>query len=301
MLGKSNSTLSTFTTTNQRISYDTGKIMERSVNRAMQSYRFTEKGNFQYEYQFLTEADYRTLIYMLNDRNSLRDGLFLLPIPYSDNSATAIYTPLYNTHNVYTISDDATAPWGMALSAITKVQADNTNTAKLATYDTDYLNVAASSLYYSGFIFQFNINAFVAAFSQNEIRRLTLQINGMNSSPVRLFCWNVSRSTWYLMDDFRYFDDSQFTDGSFYLYKQIVGQLGPTYGEVSVGDSYLDGNDIVTFMLVGNELNQQVMAQYVRLFVNGFWVDPEEPMDIENYMVSFTGAGRQGTLNLSEV
>lgn len=305
MLGKSNAALTSFEVQNQTITPTTGQLSRRAVNRSASAYRFREKLSINYEFNYFADSVYQNLRYMVDNRNSLREGLFCLPIPYSESSTKCILNPLKSTHPAYYVQPTS-KPWTLAWAALALNELTDAQYGYINVYDTNYVNIVASATNYRAFILEFDLTEFLAAFSYKELRRLTLQVNGMNSSPVRFFVYAPLSDTWYNIDDRVYSNSGDFDlpsgSGAFSLHKQLVAQLGCPWSYDSLYDDFVNSSTKkVTFMVAGGNLNQSLMMQYVRLFVNGLWVYPTDDTNLENYATAFTGAGRSGVLALEEV
>ena len=91
LIGKANQTLSEYEVINQSVENDNFKTKSRSINKSLQSYSWKEKSEIKYDLDFLEESDYRDILYLLANKNSLHEGLITLPIPYSDNSTKCIF------------------------------------------------------------------------------------------------------------------------------------------------------------------------------------------------------------------
>lgn len=316
-IGKSNTALTEFDTVGQKPKFSSFKNVDRSVNKTIQSYMFKEKGEFSYDFNYLDEADYRSLLTILHNRNSLREGMFLLPIPYSHESTKAILpVTLANAHKAYwfrTTDDPADMTFGVAdpptFDAVASTEFNNNAPAvnyseatyqAIDAYDTSAVRIAASSTEYSGLVFVFDLTDFIAEWSAAELRRLTFVMHGMESSPVRFFIYNHTQSAWYLIDERYYYKNTDFTESSFFLNKQLVAQFGLPWGDNSINADYLASSKAY-IMAVPSAIDTSILVQYVRLFVNGYWVIAEDPEDIEDFAESFTGAGRSGGLTFLEV
>lgn len=307
LLGRlGDSSLTEFETTNQDIKHNDFEINERSVDKSLQSYSFREKLFAQYEFQFMTDTEYKNLLYLVKHRNSLRPNLVLLPIPYSHEYAKCIYLPdgINNICSYGMTVNSTTYPWNIPLNSLIQTEITANDYAKINTYDSNYIRQDGDDgvPYY---VFQFPLGDFTSAFSYQELRRLTLTWVGMNSSPYRFFIWSPLRSTWFLMDDKFHNDSTSFDipsgNGAFSLYKGLVTGFSCPPGYDSIKDGFLDGNNIINIMVSAAKGFSPIMLQYVRLFVNGFYVKALSPQSFENYSTSFTGAGRTGNLMLEEL
>jgi hypothetical protein len=305
LIGKVNETLQEFETTNQTPVYDSFLSSERSIDKTAHAYSYKEKGAWSYEMQFFSDTVYQNLMYLLNNRSSLREGMIMLPIPYSLQQASCILTPAYGTTNkaYYGRSvDGSTYPWSIALGTIVKTELSESDYGKIGANDANYIyqDTETGIPYY---IFQFDLTNFNSNFSYKELRRLTLGMMGMNSSPVAFYVWSPSKADWYLLDEKFYYNTTDFDSpgtGTFSLNKSLVTSLSLPWGLTSIKDDFLDGSNIVTFMVAGADL-QLLMCQYIRLFVNGYWVMANGVQDLEKYSTAFTGAGRTGSLDLMEI
>lgn len=313
LLGKSNAaSLTEFEVTGQDVKFDNDKNKNRSINRSMQAYMYREKGNFIYEFDYLAEAKYRSMLGILQNRNSLREGMQLLPIPYSEDSTKAILdyngiTPVATTHGVYKVTSgidpaDMTLTDGNppTMGSATIAEFTAGEYGNVGTYNASGVQHGPHCVDYTGFIFRFDLSNFISTWSGNELRRLTLFMHGMKSSPMRFFAYNWTQAAWYLIDDRYYFDDTQFSVPGFNLYKQLVAQLSTPWGDNDLNTDYLTGNKVY-FMAVPGAGNKPALVQFVRLLANGYWVMADDPEDIEDFANAFTGAGRNGSLTFLEM
>jgi len=302
LIGKGNEDLQEFETTNQDIKFLDFKNPERSINKSAQSYAFREKGEFSYEFQFMSETYYRNLLYLCKNRSSLREGMILIPIPYASQQSSCILKPTYSTSNkfYYGSSAPANIPWDKKLTDLAYAEISSTQYGYIRVDDSNSINLVPSPNY-NFYLAQFSLSDFITNFSYKDLRRLTLSYIGMNSSPMRFFIWSPTYLTWYLIDDRFYYDDSSFADTAFYLRKQLVSSFTLPWGNTSIYSDFVDGSGNVMFMIAGGTVNQPLLLQYLRLFVNGYWVMATDPQDFENYSVAFTGAGRDGNLKLMEL
>lgn len=306
LLGKlSDASLTEFETTNQDLKFDEFEIAERSVDKSLQSYLFKEKLFAQYEFQFMQNSEYQNLLYMVKHRNSLRPGLMLLPIPYSHSYEDCIISPDgVNNLAFYGMTVNATTyPWNIPLNSLTLTELSAGDYTKINTYDSTYIRQDADDgvPYY---VFQLDLNDFCNTFSYKELRRLTLEWIGMNSSPYRFFIWDYLHSQWFSVEDKYHYDSTSFDipsgSGAFSLYKGLICNFTCPNGYESIYDGFMT-NGIVTLMVSTGAGFQNILLQYFRLFVNGYYVKAMSPQSFENFSTSFTGAGRTGTLILEEM
>lgn len=306
LLGRLGTTLTEIETTNQNIKQDCFDLTQRSVDKSLQSYSFKEKLFASYEFQYLDDGDYEDLLALVKHRNTLRPNLMLVPIPYSEQSASCIISPDgVNQIASYGMTVSATTlPWNIALNSLTLTELSAGDYTKINTYDSEYIRQDADDgvPYY---VFQFNLSDFISAFSAKQIRRLTLEWVGMNSSPYRFHIWDSLHSEWFLMDEKYFYDSTAFDipsgSGAFSLYKGLVSSLSLPNGYDSINGTFVDANGLVNIMVSTKEGFQNIMLQYVRLFVNGYYVKAMSPQSFENFSTGFTGAGRTGTLELEEI
>jgi hypothetical protein len=310
-LGKSNATLTTFDVSGVDVDFEDFSNEDRSINKSLQAYMFKEKGEFSYDFSHMDEADYRNMLEMILNRNSLREGLLHLPIPYSHESTKAILPVTQaNAHKAYWFrttddpSDTSVVTFGVAdpptFDAVASTEFTNGEYNDIDAYDTNSVEIAASSTQYSGLVFVFDLTDFVGEWSSQELRRLTLAFHGMKSSPIRFFIYNHTQSAWYLIDERYYYDDTDFSDAAFNLNKQLVAQMSVPWGDDSIASDYLASNKAY-IMIVPNAVDTLILVQYIRLLVNGYWVKSPRSKDIENFANEFTGAGRSGSLTFAEM
>ena len=143
-------------------------------------------------------------------------------------------------------------------------------------------------------LFTFDLTAFIAAFSLNEIRRLTFAFFGINASPIRFYVFDHVANDWFNIIDYDFFDDSQFPVSDF----QMVAPISAPYGVDSVGENFINSSKVN--IMVEFPAGTDIYAQYVRLFVNGYFVMADSPQSY-NYSDSFIGAGRTFGVSLLEV
>lgn len=295
LLGKSDQTLTNFEVTNQQVSFESFRNVNRAIDKSGQIYQFREKGSFDLEFNYMDNGDYQTLSHLLRNRNSLRDGLIFQPIPYAGDASTILtFANGGATHKTYTF-ETTTDPLthGLTGSEFSSGGYDN-----IKAYDTNYAYYS-SHLKYAGFLFRFNLAAFLSAFGYQELRRLTLVTHGMQTSPVRFAIYDQVNGSWYPIVD-KYDYNADFTDANFYLYRQLVAQMSTPWAVNTLYDNYCtDGT--VWFMMVTGLVSETILLQYIRLFVNGYWVAEDESGNFENYATAFTGAGRSGTCKLIEL
>lgn len=306
LLGKASDTLTEFDTSNQSIQSDEFLSTERSIDKSACGYAYKEKGSFDYEFQYLESTPFQNLLELIKNRNSLKEGMILIPIPYSEESAKCILLPTHDTTNkvYYGRAETTRYPWNIALADLPKTEINEAGYGKIRANDTNYYDIdtegGAGGVPY--FLLQFDLSNFITDFTYKELRRLTVSILGMNSSPVKFFVWSPTRLDWFLMDDRFHYDETAFTDSAFYLNKSLISSFSLPNGSDSMYADFVDSSDkTVKFMIAGADLNQTLLIQYLRLFVNGYWVMQNGTQNIENFSEKFTGAGRSGTLSLIEM
>lgn len=297
LVGKSNQALSTIECQNQKIKFDNFPLNDRSIDKLLHNYQFKEKGEFMYEFDYMSDTDYRTLLYLFKNRNSLREGFLLVPIPYSEQSSKTVRLFDGDPDKVYSYSV-LSAPWNTALGSISKTEFSAGDYTAIGAYNSSYVELTGLSGRWKGYIFELDLNDFFTAFSYKELRRVTLVVNGMVSSPMRFFAWDYTNSEWYNITDYFYYDDTSLADAGFYLHKQMVGSLSLPWGSDALYDNFVSGTKM-TFMLAGAQ-TKSTLIQYVRTLINGFLVACEEH-DLENFATVFTGSGRTGNVKLLEV
>ena len=103
LLGKSDQTLTNFEVTNQQVSFESFRNVNRAIDKSGQIYQFREKGSFDLEFNYMSNSDYQALSHLLRNRNSLRDGLIFQPIPYAGDASTILtFANGGATHKAYT-------------------------------------------------------------------------------------------------------------------------------------------------------------------------------------------------------
>jgi hypothetical protein len=297
LIGKSDATLTAFNVTGQTPTPNSFRNMARSINKSGQVYQFREKMGYDLEFNYMPDSDYQTLSAILRNRNSLREGLIFQPIPYAGAASSIIdLSGAGAVNKAYKFATD-TDPLVFTGS---KTEFNSTEYGYVSAYNSSYVNWDSGGGDYNGFILKFSLAAFIAAFASQELRRLTLVIHGMKTSPVRFAIWDQVNSSWYPIDDRFEYNSAQLTTAGFYLYRQLVTAMGTPWGTNTLFDNYAaDGT--VTFMVVAGNPAEPMALQYARLFVNGYWVMEDEGGNFESFASAFTGAGRSGTLKLLEI
>jgi hypothetical protein len=295
LIGKSSDALSSFEVTNQTPAFDSFRNTQRSIDKSGQIYQFREKGSFDLEFNYMTDAQYQDVSHILRNRNSLRDGLVFQPIPYA-GSASSILTLDGSINKAYKMVDVSSDPMTHNLTGTEFSGGDYT---AVSAYNSSKVEMPAAPLVFGGFLLRFSLAAFFSAFSHKELRRLTLVIHGMETSPVRFAIYDQVNAAWYPIDD-RYSYNNDLTAPAFNLYRQLVAQVSTPWGMNTLYDNFAADNT-VWFMIVAGSQNEAMLLQYARLFVNGYWVAEEESGNFEKFSVAFTGAGRTGTLRLIEL
>lgn len=282
---------------NQQLTFQKFRNPERTLNKSLSTYQFKEKLEAEIQFQYEGDTYYRVLRKLLDDRNSLQDSLLFMPVPYSESKAATIYEPSTATNKAYFITwADLVKPWTKDLADVILEEVDATSYTNIAS-PTSSTYISTSSTGYNGIILSFDLTAFKDTFTTQDIRRLTLNLLGLQSSPLRSFIWSPSSEEWYNIGDTYYYEEADLP----LLYKQTISQFSLPQGFSSVASGFLDANYKVHFLICNGELSEIFLLKYARLLVNGYYVIPESPEDIENYAVHFTGAGRTGSLNLLEI
>jgi hypothetical protein len=297
LIGKSDATLTNFEVTGQNVSFSSFRNTQRSISKAGQIYQFQEKGSFDLDFNYMSNGDYQSLSHILRNRNSLRDGLIFQPIPYAGDASTILdFTDKGTTNKAYKFS---TPSEPMANGPTRSSEFSSSEYDEVKAYDTSAVEIAAAAGNYAGYWMDFNISSFLSTYSYKELRRLTLVIHGMKTSPVRFGIYDVLNSVWVpLVDKYEY--NSDLTSSSFYLYRQLVAQAATPWGSNTLYDNFAPSGH-VQFLITSANVNVPMALQYARLFINGYWVGEEESGNFENFATAFTGAGRSGQLKLVEL
>lgn len=278
-------------TTNQSIQKTAFKNSERSIDKTLQTYRFKAKNIFKYDLNWIEENEYIAICNLLEKYSMVAEGLFLVPIPFSEYPAESIIFA-YTVHSgYYTSNPELEFPD----SFYTELSSINQN--KMKVYDNNS-NVLFGK--WSTFIFTFNVSDFIARFQR--IDRLTLQINGMMTSPMNIFIWCYSQSKWINLKTFSHHKAEDLNSSKFYNNKLMFGQVSTMQGTNSVMDDFTDSSGYCKFRIMSNEnpVNGNNI-QFARLFINGYYVNSEDSNSLEDFTSYFTGAGRSGVLTFSEV
>jgi hypothetical protein len=298
-LGKANDTLTEYDIIGQDISYEKFQTMARSIEKNLQSYQFPEKAMIKYDFDFMTEAIYRSLILKLNDRSSVHEGLLTFGEPYSEYLTKCLFdfygiTNPSSTHKI-SIIDSATTP----IPTDSWIELNNIYYGKIGAYDTNDIDLGYGTNPY--FLLEFKLSDFLTQFSYEEIKRFTLLYYGMKAAPVKIYAWNLIEGAWYLLKTANYLDDTQFSVPAFYQNYQIAAQLYLPWGCTDFLTYFINTADSnrIKFLVQFPE-NANAYAQYIRLAVNGFLAIPTRPEDL-NFRESFIGAGRKGSVGLQEV
>jgi hypothetical protein len=297
LIGKSYSTLSAYDVTNQQVSFDSFRNLNRSIDKSGQLYQFREKGSFELEFNYMTNSDYQSLSHILRNRNSMSDGLIFQPIPYA-GAASTILDFNDSRHKGYYIGStsnliNAGIPGGSA-------EFSSGDYNKIKVYNSDKIQYVGEHNNYVGFELIFDLSDFLSVFNYKELRRLTLVIHGMETTPVRFAILDQVSGIWFPINDC-YAYAADLTDSAFYLYRQIVSSLCTPWATNTLYDNYIANDGKAHFMVVAAWPNEIMCLQYARLFINGYWVAEDEGGGFENYATAFTGAGRSGTLKLIEL
>lgn len=308
LLGKIDAALTEFETTNQDIKFDSFLNSNRSINKTAQTYQYKEKGSFKYEFQYMQDAEYASMLKLIKDRNTLHQGMYLVPIPFSLSPTKSVLAPEFGTANQvwYALSNgEYSFPWKTKFDDLAKEELTEAEYGKVSVYDTNYIGLTATTGYRPYFLLQFDLSDFITEFGDDVLRRATLGICGMNCSPIRIFAWSPLLEDWYNITDVYQYDATAFDlsgAGAFSLNKSMTASLSLPYGCTNFADTFVDGNDsTIKFMMAGGLTEQNLILQHAKLFVNGYWVFQDGVQDIENYMTSFIGAGRMGNLELTEI
>lgn len=312
LLGKSHEALQEFDTTGQDLKFNSFPILDRSINKSLQAYQFREKAEIEYVFSFLSDSDHGNLTKLLLDRNSLREGQILLPIPYSENSSKCIYTfegitSPSTIHKAFYF-ESSNPSWDLTLAQLQSLTGSGQYYTEFSTtyynwvsyYDTNIFLLNPASDKYCGVVLQFKLTDFLSSFSNKELRRITLITHGMVSSPIRFFAYDLKQDDWYLLADRYYYNDADFAKPGFHYYKQLIGQLSCPWGSTTLYNDFVSSSDYLTLMIACGKKGQPIEINWLRLLVNGFWVFSSES-DIENFETSFTGAGRTGTIKFLEI
>ena len=321
LLGKSNyDPLFSYNVTGNDVKPSNFRNNTRSINKSIQTYVFPEKMSFNYAMSYMQESDYQTLLTMATDRNSLREGLLCVPIPFADNASACILktrqTAYDQAYKILAVPMGYTAPWLQSWSDLLYsylMEFTGTEYTHIEAYNTDVVT-ESSAAFYNGFVFQFDLQPFISAFGSAYIRRLTMPFIGMNSSPYRFYIWSPTNSSWFWINDKFCYDQTLCgsNDGTtipgnstYQKNKQNCVSFSAPYGTTSIYADFCDtsvgGTAIVRIMVSSLSGYQQMLVQFNRLLVNGYLATLTDPIDLENYSTTFTGSGRQATLKLEEV
>ena len=304
LIGKADSVLQDFCIANQLVEQNQFKTKQRSINKSLQSYSWREKASIKYDLDFLTESDYCDIEFLLNNKSNLHEGFITMPIPYSDNKTKCIYTfqgvanPSSTNIAKKYIGSKGVNSFNPITETLTYDELTTANYEKIDSYDTNGVSISNAG-HGVWLTLNYDISNFLTTFSYKEIKRFTLVFFGMQSSPINFYLWDYVNSAWYNIDDFYFYDASQFASPDFYLNYQMVAPFSLPYGYESINANFINANRIM-FGVHSTSLTQNLMVQYVKLFINGYNVISNDP-DSFDYRDYFTGMGRKGQLNLSEI
>jgi len=272
------------------------KTMARTIEKTLQSYSFPNKASIKYDFDFMTEAEWRSLILMLRNRSAIHEGLLTLPEPYSEYSSKCILdfnaiTNPSSTH-IAAYADTATAPapsggWAELTTA---------QYGKLWAYDSNELSITPAVQ--GQLMLAFKISDFLAQFSYEEINRLTLILFGMKASPLKFYAYNFIEAAWYEIKRATYLDDTQFSIPGFYRNYQNVAALHLPWGCTDFLNYFLSSSRVC--FLITFPAGADIYLQYAKLAVNGYHVINASEEDF-NFRESFIGAGRKGSIELQEI
>jgi len=296
LLGKAKSTFTSFDIQNQDISLNKFKVINRSIDKSISTLESKSKAFIKYDFDFLTDADFRLLTSIARNRSALCPGVITLMEPYSENLSVCDLNFQGVTYpsstNIIKVTNDNTliSPTSSEWSELSTI-----NYSLISGYDeNDY---TLSSMTHAKMLLRFDCSPFISAFSMDEIEKFTLVFFGMRSSPILFYVWNECAGSWLLVKTSQYSFASDFTDSTFYPYWMQFIQFGLPFGYESFYN-FLSGGKIN--FLVKFPDNADIYLQYVRMLINGYLCinDKEENF---NFRDAYIGTGKKGSLSLLEV
>lgn len=305
-IGKASDTLNEFEVIDQQITQNNGQRTQRSINRTLQEFRFQEKANISMNLDFITNANFRTLKKLLGNRNDLKEGFMLIPIPYQDDAEFTFIGKVAGNSSpvpslIKKIETSATTievPTDAGFSEI--AQADYN---AIDTFDTNEFELTATANDKRfRVLVDIDVSTFVTAHSAPEIDRLGLLVFGMKSSPVKFYIFNNTTSQWYFINQFRHEDSNDFSTAGFFRNKQLFASFSLPWGDDSIQDDYLDSN-VAHFLIEGPLVDSGQISlyfQHIKAFVNSFNVIPDADLAF-NFRDVTTVTGRRTTLDFLEI
>lgn len=276
---------------NQQIQDNAAPILNRTINRRLRSYRNVLKADISLEFDFMEQDLVDDLFQTLHDGTIMSDLIFLphpttgLQLDYLNKTAGSS-SP--NPNYVYygTTSDPDQAP-------STGAEISQANYNNIEYWDGSVYNQATGIGNYAHIWFYFNLTAYLASNSKENIRRMLLLHTGMDDDLL-FSIWNPENSVWVDLLDTADEGIAATNDVS------LISSL-PLDRAFRDFDEFIDGSNIVIFRARSKSIGDVVRINYVSMFINGFHVIPEDPIVDLNFRDQFDGAGRRGTLTLAEV
>lgn len=302
LLGKPKDILTQYDVTDQQLAWTDFKSVNRSVEKRMQFYQFPKKGILKLEFDAMTEAEYQSLSVMINNRSTLNPGLLSLIEPWSSYSTLCLlnYYGMTNPSAVHQVKMADTASL-IAPTHGSWTEISTSDYSKVGVYDSTIIQNPVVTPIQARTLLSFKLTDFKNQFTFSGIKKFTLFVWGMGSSPLKFYIWDKTNSAWVLMRRVEYFYDPDFSDPAFYLNFLNSCSAGIPWGYESITD-FIDANERVNFMVeypAGAFLVATSM-QYVRLAINGLHCAMVNDEDF-NFRDPFIGSGRRGTVELQEI
>ena len=301
LIGKAHETLTEYDVTNQSVDNSRFQTKNRSINKTLQSYAWKEKSSIKYDLDFIEDDDFKSLTYLIANKSSLHEGYITVPIPYSNEKTKCI-------HSFGGVINPSSTDVVKQYNGIKTVDTFNPTTDGTEITTVEYSDISTYDDGYGEFTntgsgnwltFEYNISDFLSTFSYQEVKRFTLAYFGMKSSPIKFYLWDYLNESWYNIEDFYYYDETQFEDPSFALNYQMAATFSLPFGYANINDNFISSGKIM-FGVQSSSTTEPMIAQYVKMFINGYQViiDDPESFDYRDY---FTGMGRRGQLSLLEI
>jgi hypothetical protein len=301
-LGKSPAAMTAYDIVGHSVDFDDFAKTSRTAESKLQSYQFPNKAFIKYDFDFISEADYKALCLLLRNRSTIQNGLFTLPEPYAEDKDDCLLT----FAGITAASSTHLARWKDAASAPTPEDGGLTefdNTQYNALFGNDALSVTISGIANQGhLILSFNVMDFVNEFGYEVLNRMTLALWGLKASPIKIYAWDQAREAWYLLKVADYLNTADFSESDFYLNYQTVAKLYLPWGSQDFLTNYIDGSGRVHFRITypAGTYPGDIFLQYAALLINGYHVQKMGRESI-NFRESFIGNGRKGSLDLEEI
>lgn len=292
---------------NQQLTFNKFRNPERTITKTLTTYQSREKLEAELQFQYENDEYYRRLRRLFDDRSLIQEGLLFMPVPYSDSKSVTLLEPAYDPYAdpycsfqqvSYMKDDTENEPWLYSYDTLLSTEFSEAQYDAIASTDSaTSVTITPGTGKYGGVCLGFDVNSFMTIFDRRDLRRLTLSWLGLSKSPLRFFVWSPTSNTWYNIHDEYYYNSSDLP----LTYKQSVAQFCLPQGYTSIADDFINDDGKIKFLVCNQTTAGTLLMKHVRLLLNGYYVIPESPEDIENYALHFTGAGRTGQIKLLEI